>query len=65
MTTQPKPQHGGRREGSGRKALPGSLTACFVLTKTHLAAIRQWATAHGCRSVSEAIRQMIDAARPH
>jgi hypothetical protein len=65
MTTQPKPQHGGRREGSGRKPLPGSLTACVVLTQAHLAAIRQWAADHGCRSVSEAIRQMIDAARPH
>ncbi len=60
MTT-PTPQHGGRREGAGRKALAGSVTACVVLTQTHLAAIRQWAAEHGCRSVSEAIRQIIDA----
>jgi hypothetical protein len=59
--TQTPSNHGGRREGAGRKPLPGSLTACFVVTKAHMQAIRTWAAKHGCRSVSEALRQIIDA----
>ena len=59
MTNQPT--HGDRREGAGRKALPGgSITAAFVLGKAHMESIRAWAKKHGCRSVSEALRQMIE-----
>jgi hypothetical protein len=58
MTTQ----HGGRREGSGRKPLPDSRTRCFVLTNRHLKLIRDWMQARGCASASQALRQMIEEA---
>jgi hypothetical protein len=54
---------GGKREGAGRKrAVEGELltTVAFGIAQRHVQAIKDWQMARGCRSASEAVRQMID-----
>ena len=48
---------------SGRKPLEGgSRTIAFTLTNSHADAIKNWKASNGCRSDSEALRQIIDHA---
>lgn len=54
---------GGKRQGAGRKPLPGgSTTAAFTLSKANVEAIARWQQEHACKSASEALRQIIERA---
>lgn len=52
-----------RKRRGGHKPLNGKpVIRSFSLTRRHLAAIERWKAAHECANVSEALRQIIDAA---
>jgi len=64
MPAKKKGQHGGRREGAGRKPLPEGHTSAVTvrLTATHIEKAERWQDAHGSENFSAAVREMIDAA---
>jgi hypothetical protein len=56
--------HGGRRPGSGRPSLGvGYTRITALLSDKQIAAIHTWRDTYQCKTVSEALRQILDALR--
>ena len=61
MSDQFKSGRGGDRGGRRPKGV-NTKTSTFELKPRHLEKIAAWEEARGCKSASEALRQIIDAA---